>query len=167
MPTGAKLLAWVEPQNGNVIAAFVAALASRPPATRRCASVGRRGNGSSVKRTRWAARQSNGPRRRPISRLNITSRRGTRLKPWRKAAAGTVLTPGQETVMPSKPPARRPVSVTVNGRPYRGTYVVVGSTITVSALGQSETTQIGRMPIEDLARLLLAGIVHLWTPMPA
>ena len=70
--------------------------------------------------------------------------------------------------MPSKPPAdRRPVSVTVNGRPYRGTYVVVGSTITVSALGQSETTHIGRMPVEDLARHLLAGIVHLWTPMPA
>jgi hypothetical protein len=40
MPAGAKLLAWVEPQNGKVIAAFVAALASRPPATRRCASVG-------------------------------------------------------------------------------------------------------------------------------
>ena len=36
--------------------------------------------------------------------------------------------------MPSKPPVRRPVCVTVNGRPYRGTYVVVGSTITVSAL---------------------------------
>ena len=54
--------------------------------------------------------------------------------------------------MPSTPaPARRPVSVTVNGRLYRGTYVVVGSTITVSALGQSETTQIGRMPVEDLA----------------
>ena len=45
----------------------------------------------------------------------------------------------------------------VNGRPYRGTYVVVGSTITVSALGQSETTQIGRMPVEDLARLILWG----------
>ena len=69
--------------------------------------------------------------------------------------------------MPSKPPARRPVSVTVNGRPYRGTYVVVGSTITVSALGQSETTQVGRMPVEDLARLILLGLVHLWTPMPA
>jgi hypothetical protein len=69
--------------------------------------------------------------------------------------------------MPSKPPARRPVFVTVSGRLYRGTYVVVGSTITVSALGQSETTQIGRMPVEDLARLILAGIVHLWTPMPA
>jgi hypothetical protein len=50
---------------------------------------------------------------------------------------GTDLRPGQETVVPSKPPApaRRRVSVTVNGRPYRGTYVVVGSTITVSALG--------------------------------
>jgi hypothetical protein len=69
--------------------------------------------------------------------------------------------------MPSKTPARREVSVTVDGRPYRGTYVVVGSTITVSALGQSETTQIGRMPVEDLARLILTGIVHLWTPLPA
>jgi hypothetical protein len=69
--------------------------------------------------------------------------------------------------MPSKPPARHTISMTVNGRPYRGTYVVVGNTITVSALGQSETTQIGRMPVEDLARLILAGIVHLWTPMPA
>ena len=39
--------------------------------------------------------------------------------------------------MPSTPvPARLPVSVTVNGRLYRGIYVVVGSTITVSALGQ-------------------------------
>ena len=48
--------------------------------------------------------------------------------------------------MPSTPaPARRPVSVTVNGRLYRGTYVVVGSTITVWALGQSETTQSGSM----------------------
>jgi hypothetical protein len=82
---------------------------------------------------------------------------------------GTVLRPGQETAMSSKPPApaRRQVSVTVNGRPYRGTYVVVGSTITVSALGQSEATQVGRMPVEDLARLILTGIVHLWTPMPA
>ena len=69
--------------------------------------------------------------------------------------------------MPSTPPVRRPVYVTVNGRPYRGTYVVVGSTITVSALGQSEATQIGRMPVEDLAKLILMGIVHLWTPMPA
>ena len=68
--------------------------------------------------------------------------------------------------MPSKPPVRRPVYVTVNGRPYRGTYVVVGSTITVSALGQSEATQIGRMPVEDLAKLILTGITHLWTPMP-
>ena len=64
MPAGAKLLAWVEPQNGKVIAAFVAARASRPPATRRCASVGEARNGSSVKRTRWAACQSSGPRRR-------------------------------------------------------------------------------------------------------
>ena len=64
-------------------------------------------------------------------------------------------------------PARRPVSVTVNSRLYRGTYVVVGSVITVSALGQSESTQIGRMPVEDLARLILIGIVHTWTPMPA
>jgi hypothetical protein len=69
--------------------------------------------------------------------------------------------------MPSKPPVRHPVYVTVNGRPYRGTYVVVGSTITVSALGQSEATQIGRMPVEDLAKLILMGIVHLWTPLPA
>jgi hypothetical protein len=38
--------------------------------------------------------------------------------------------------------------------------------VTVSALGQSETTQIGRMPVEDLARLILSAIVHLWTPMP-
>ena len=70
--------------------------------------------------------------------------------------------------MPSTPaPARRPVSITVNGRLYRGTYVVVGSTITVSALGQSETTQSGSMPVEDLARHILTGIVHTWTPMPA
>jgi hypothetical protein len=70
--------------------------------------------------------------------------------------------------MPSTPaPVRRPVSVTFNGRLYRGTYVVVGSTITVSALGQSETTQIDRTPVEDLAKLILVGIVHLWTPMPA
>jgi hypothetical protein len=68
--------------------------------------------------------------------------------------------------MPSKPPTRRPVSITVNGRPYRGAYIVVGSTITVSALGQSETTQVGRMPVEDLARLILAGLTHLWTSMP-
>ena len=69
--------------------------------------------------------------------------------------------------MPSTPaPARRPVSITVNGRLYRGTYVVVGSTITVSALGQSETTQSGSMPVEDLARHILTGIVHTWTPMP-
>jgi hypothetical protein len=69
--------------------------------------------------------------------------------------------------MPRKSPAAsRSVSVTVNGRPYRGTYVVAGSTITVSALGQSETTQIGRMPVEGLARLILRGIVHLWTPIP-
>jgi hypothetical protein len=39
--------------------------------------------------------------------------------------------------------------------------------ITVSALGQSETTQIGRMPVKYLARLILSGIVHLWTAMPA
>ena len=31
----------------------------------------------------------------------------------------------------------------------------------VSALGQSETTQIGRVLVEDLARLILTGIVHL------
>jgi hypothetical protein len=69
--------------------------------------------------------------------------------------------------MPSTPvPARHPVSVTVNGRLYRGIYVVVGSTITVSALGQRETAQIGHMPVEDLARLILTGIVHTWTPMP-
>ena len=79
---------------------------------------------------------------------------------------GTVLRPRQETAMPSKPPTRRPVSITVNGRPYRGTYIVVGSTITVSALGQSETTEVGRMPVEDLARLILAGLAHLWTSMP-
>lgn len=70
--------------------------------------------------------------------------------------------------MPSTPaPARRPVSVTVNSRLYRGTYVVVGDMMTVSALGQRESTQIGRMPIEDLARLILTGIVHTWIPMPA
>ena len=70
--------------------------------------------------------------------------------------------------MQSKPaPVPHPVSVTVNSRLYRGTYVVVGGMITVSALGQSETTQIGRMPVEDLARLILTGIVHLWTPLPA
>ena len=69
--------------------------------------------------------------------------------------------------MPSTPaPARRPISVTVNGRLYRGTYLVVGSTITVSALGQSETTQIDRMPVEDLARHIPMGIVHLWCPLP-
>ena len=69
--------------------------------------------------------------------------------------------------MPSTPaPARCPVSVIVNGRLYRGADVVVGSTITVSALGQSETTQIGRMPVEDLARHILMGIVHLWCPLP-
>ena len=85
-----------------------------------------------------------------------------------KANRGTVLRPGQEAVMQSKPaPVPHPISVTVNSRLYRGTYVVVGGMITVSALGQSETTQIGRMPIEDVARLLLAGIAHLWTPMPA
>jgi hypothetical protein len=39
--------------------------------------------------------------------------------------------------------------------------------ITVAALGQTETTQIGRIPVEDLAKLILSGIVHLWTPMPA
>jgi hypothetical protein len=65
-------------------------------------------------------------------------------------------------------PAPKPnrVSVTVNGRPYRGTYVVRGDMITVTALGQSETTQTGRMPVDDLARHILLGIVHLWTPMP-
>jgi hypothetical protein len=70
--------------------------------------------------------------------------------------------------MPSTPvPAQRPVSVTVNNRLYRDTYVIVGGMITVSALGQSETTQIDRTPVEDLAKLILVGIVHLWTPMPA
>jgi hypothetical protein len=70
--------------------------------------------------------------------------------------------------MASKPPpARHSVSVTVNSRLYRGTYVIVGGTITVSALGQSETTQVGHMPVDDLAKLILTGIVHLWTPMPA
>jgi hypothetical protein len=69
--------------------------------------------------------------------------------------------------MPRKSPAApRSLSVTVNGRSY-GTYVVAGSSITVLALGQCETTQIGRMPVEDLARLILRGIVHLWTPIPA
>ena len=90
-----------------------------------------------------------------------------RLKPWRKPAVGTVLHPRQETVMPSKPPARHSVSVTINSRLYRGTYVIVGGTITVLALGQSETTQIGRMPVEDLARLILREIAHLWIPLPA
>ena len=66
------------------------------------------------------------------------------------------------------PPARHSVSVTIkNSRLYRGTYVIVGGTITVLALGQSETTQIGRMPVEDLARLILRGIAHLWIPLPA
>ena len=56
--------------------------------------------------------------------------------------------------MQSKPRVRRPVSITINGRLYRGTYAVVGSTITVSALGQSETTQTGHMPVEDLAKVI-------------
>jgi hypothetical protein len=61
------------------------------------------------------------------------------------------------------PRASRPISVTIGGRPYRGTYVVVGNSITVSALGQSETTQMGRLPADELARLILLGMVHLWT----
>ena len=70
--------------------------------------------------------------------------------------------------MPKRlPPSSRPISVTVNGRPYRGKYVVAGGMITVTALGQSETTQTGRMPVDDLARHILFGIVHLWTHMPA
>jgi hypothetical protein len=64
------------------------------------------------------------------------------------------------------PPTPRRLSVTVNGRPYRGTYLVRGDMITVTALGQSETTQIGHMPVEDLARHILSGIVRLWTHMP-
>ena len=60
----------------------------------------------------------------------------------------------------------RPVSIMVGSRVYRGKYVVRGGMITVTALGQSETTQTGRMPVDDLARHLLLGMVHLWTPMP-
>ena len=43
---------------------------------------------------------------------------------------------------------------------------VRGDMITVMALGQSETTQIGHMPVEDLARHILSGIVRLWTHKP-
>ena len=60
----------------------------------------------------------------------------------------------------------RPVSIMVGAGVYRGKYVVRGGMITVTALGQSETTQTGRMPVDDLARHLLLGMVHLWTPMP-
>jgi hypothetical protein len=52
MPAGAKLLAWVEPQNDKVTAAFVAGLAPRrPPATRRCVSVG--------EARQWVEREAN------------------------------------------------------------------------------------------------------------
>ena len=43
--------------------------------------------------------------------------------------------------------ASRPVSIMVSSRVYRGKYVVRGGMIMVTALGQSETTQTGRMSV--------------------
>jgi hypothetical protein len=63
----------------------------------------------------------------PISGPSQPPREGP-VETLAKASRGTVLRPGQETAKQSKPaPVPYPVSVTVNSRLYRGTYVVVGA----------------------------------------
>ena len=71
--------------------------------------------------------------------------------------------------MRSKRPAPIPcpVSIEIGGSHYTGKYVVDGKLITASAYGHSEPTQIGGLPIEELAKMILAGIIRKRTPPPA
>jgi hypothetical protein len=70
---------------------------------------------------------------------NRSSDARRRRKPRRKPAAGIILSPSGNPVMTNKPPpAPRPVSIALDGRHYRGNYVVEQGMITVSALGPTE-----------------------------
>ncbi len=67
--------------------------------------------------------------------------------------------------MPNKTPLTpRPVSIELDGRHYSGNYVVEQGLITVSALGLTEATSVGRMSAEDQARRMVAEIVRKRTP---
>lgn len=52
-----------------------------------------------------------------------------------------------------------PVSIELEGRTYSGRYRVERGVITVSTTSGSKTTQLGRLPEEALARLLLRELV--------
>lgn len=53
-----------------------------------------------------------------------------------------------------------PVSVELNGKTYNGTYTVARGMITVTSVWGTKTTQVGNMPVEMLAKMLLSEIVH-------
>lgn len=57
-------------------------------------------------------------------------------------------------------PRTFPVTIERDGKTYHGTYVVERGMITVRCTGGSKTTQVGNMPVEVLARLLLSELVH-------
>ncbi|MCY1369854.1 hypothetical protein D9M68_977530 [compost metagenome] len=52
-----------------------------------------------------------------------------------------------------------PVSIELNGRTYSGRYRVEKGIITVSTMSGSKSTQLGRLPEEALARMLLRELV--------
>ena len=57
-------------------------------------------------------------------------------------------------------PRTIPVSIELGGQTYEGTYFVSQDMITVSSGWGTRTTQLGGTPPYELARMLLAEIVH-------
>lgn len=52
-----------------------------------------------------------------------------------------------------------PISVEVGGKTYHGSYTVEQGMITVHSAGGMKTTQVGSMPVDVLARMLLHELI--------
>jgi hypothetical protein len=57
-------------------------------------------------------------------------------------------------------PRTFPVTIDLDGKIYQGSYSVERGMITVWAAGGSKTTQVGNIPVETLAKILLSELVH-------
>jgi hypothetical protein len=60
----------------------------------------------------------------------------------------------------SRPTPVRSVAVALDGVMHKGTYYVQGSCVYVQYEGGTKTTQVGAMPAESLAKLLLLELVR-------
>ena len=55
--------------------------------------------------------------------------------------------------------SKQSISIVVNGKTYNGSYGISGKLLTVSYGGDSKKTQVGNLPPETLARMMLGELV--------